>query len=126
VTETRTRQRILLAIESRGYTIESISYEAPYYAGEKMGMGGGWWITVDRPYLENCFPGDELGGLSVDEVLADIDYWLKPQTPCDCDLSVRHPIIAGAVKGDPQRPVHDPECPHRLDYHLRWWPKGEQ
>lgn len=126
MTETRARRRIREAVESRGYAIETIDYEAPYNAGEMMGLGGGWWITLDRPYLERSFPGNELGGLSVDEVLADVDYWLKPDSPCACDLSRRHPIIAANVKGDPQRPTHDPGCRHHIKYHLRWWPKGEK
>lgn len=118
IVETRARRRIREAVESRGYAIESIDYEAPYNAGEKCGLGGGWSIELDRPYLENTFPGNELYGLSVDEVLASIDYWLPPSDPCDCDRN-HDPMMV--LKGDPKKPTHGPECPHHIKYHLRWW-----
>jgi hypothetical protein len=125
MTETRARRRIREAVESRGYAIESISYEPWYNAGEMMGIGGGWFVELDRPYLANCIPGNELGGLSVEEVLADVDYWLKPDSPCACDLTRNHPIIAAGIKGDPQRPTHDADCPHHIKYRLRWWTKAD-
>lgn len=120
MSETRARRRIREAVESRGYSIESIDYEAPYNAGEMMGYAGGWWVELDRPYLEKCFPGNDLCGRSVDEVLAEIDYWLRPSMPCECDRS-HHPLVAGWVKGDPQRPTHGADCCHHIKYRLRWW-----
>lgn len=123
MTETRAQRRIRQAVESRGYAIESINYEPWYSAGEKCGIGGGWTVELDRPFLENCFPGNDLGGLSVEEVLAEVDYWLRPVDPCDCDRK-HHAALAANVKGDPQRPTHVPECPHHIKYHLPWWPKA--
>ena len=120
MTESRARRRIRQAVESRGYAITSIDYEPWYNAGEKCGIGGGWSIELDRPYLENCFPGNELGGLSVEEVLAEIDYWLRPEGTCDCDRR-HHPVMAANVKGDPQKPTHGPDCPHHIKYRLPWW-----
>lgn len=120
ITESRTRRRIRKAVESRGYAIESIDYEAPYDAGEMCGYGGGWSIELDRPYVENTWPGNDLWGYSVDELLAHIDYWLAPVEPCDCDRS-HDPMTACRIKGDPKKPTHGPECPHHLNYTLRWW-----
>lgn len=120
MSETRARRRIREAVESRGYAIESIDYEPIYNAGEMAGLAGGWSVELDRPFLERCFPGNDLCGFSVDEVLAEVDYWLKPATPCECDRS-HHPIMAASVKGDPQRPTHGSNCRHHLKYRLRWW-----
>lgn len=118
--ESRARRRIRAAVESRGYTIVSLEYEPWYNAGEMCGIGGGWSVELDRPYLERCWPGNELEGLSVEEVLAAVDYWLKPSEPCDCDR--RHdPISACRIKGDPKKPTHGPECPHHIKYRLPWW-----
>lgn len=120
MTETRARRRIRQAVESRGYAIESIDWEPIYCAGEMMGHAGGWWIELDRPYLERCYPGNDLGGYSVDEVLAQIDYWLKPESPCDCDRS-HDPMTAHRIIGDPKKPTHGPDCQFHIKYHLRWW-----
>lgn len=120
MSETRARRRIRQAVESRGYSVEFIDYEPWYNAGEMMGIGGGWTVEVDRPYLQNCWPGNELHGLSVEEILADIDYWLKPAEPCGCDLK-HHASLAANVKGDPQRTTHDPDCRHHIKYRLPWW-----
>lgn len=124
-TETRARRRIRKAVESRGYAVESMEWEPIYNAGEMMGLAGGWWITLDRDYLPRTTPGNDLGGLSVEEVLAEVDYWLEPTEPCDCDqlsasgLNRRAPNRP--LKGDPQRGLHDPECKWRIPYRLRWW-----
>uniref|UniRef100_UPI001A7E0D39 hypothetical protein n=1 Tax=Mycobacteroides abscessus TaxID=36809 RepID=UPI001A7E0D39 len=60
MSETRARRRIREAVESRGYAIESIDYEPIYNAGEMAGLAGGWWVELDRPFLERCFPGNDL------------------------------------------------------------------
>lgn len=120
--ETRARRRIRKAVESRGYAVESMDWEAIYDAGEKMGLAGGWRVTVDRDYVPNTIPGNELYGLSVEEVLADIDWSLQPAEPCDCDQGDRHrrhPLLP--IKGDPERGLHDPECKWHIRYRLRWW-----
>ena len=119
-TETSTQRRIRKAVESRGYSISEMEYEAPYDAGEMMGYSGGWLITLDRPYLENTWPGDDLGGFNVEEVLAAIDYWLSPSGDCPCDRT-HDPIAAARVKGDPKRPTHGPDCEFHIPYQLRWW-----
>lgn len=117
---TRTRKRITKAVESRGYSVESMEYEAPYYAGEMSGYAGGWTVVLDRPYLPNTSPGDEFFGFSVDEVLAEIDYWLRPTEPCPCDRE-HNAMQAARLKNDPQRPTHDPTCSFHIAYRLRWW-----
>lgn len=118
VAETLRRRRIRQAVESRGYQIKEITWEHWHNAGEKSGMGGGWTVIVDRPYIENSVPGDDLFGLSVEEVLADIDYWLKPPELCSCDLnhSANRPLI-----DDPQKPTHSPDCRWHISYKLPWW-----
>lgn len=118
---TRARDRIRKAVESRGYAVESLDWEPIYNAGEMMGYGGGWVLVVDRPYVANTFPGDELGGQSTDELLADIDWSLKPSEPCDCDpvRPGRHPALG--IVGDPDDGLHRPGCRWHLAYHLRWW-----
>lgn len=103
----RARQRITAAVESRGYKVKEIAWEPIYNAGEMCGLAGGWDLVVDRPYIKNTFPGDELGGLSVEEVLADIDYWLAPSEPCDCDREHNAMFAAGLIN-DPQKPTHAP------------------
>ncbi len=118
--ESRARRRIRLAVESRGYTIVSIDYEPWYNAGEMMGIGGGWSIVLDRPYLKSPYNDNDFGALSVEEVLAYIDYWIPPEGPCDCDRT-HDPIRASRVKGDPKRPTHGLDCPHHLKYQLPWW-----
>ncbi|AYQ99727.1 hypothetical protein PBI_MANDA_41 [Mycobacterium phage Manda] len=124
--ETRARRRIRQAVESRGYRVESIDYEPWYNAGEMMGIAGGWWIELDRPYVEHTFPGNDLQGLSVEEVIAQVDYWLKPAGPCGCDRN-HDPLTACRLINDPCKPTHDPGCPHHLKYHLPWWPAaGEE
>jgi hypothetical protein len=121
-TETRARRRIRHAVKSRGYTIESIDYEHWYNAGEKCGIGGGWTVVLDRDFLENTTPGNDLMALSVDEMLAEVDYWLRPEGECGCDRE-HHAALAANVKGDPQKPTHSPECPYHIKYRLPWWPK---
>lgn len=122
MSETRARQRIRKAVESRGYAVEELYWEPIYYAGEGFGMAGGWYLQIDRPYAERTYPGDELGGLSVEELLADIDWSLEPPEPCACDR--RHnAITAAGVKGDPQKTTHDPSCKWHISYRLRWWKK---
>lgn len=120
VKESRARRRIRKAVESRGYAVTSMEYEPWYDAGEKCGIGGGWSILLDRPFLENTWPGDDLFGLSVEEVLAGIDYWLPPPAPCDCDRK-HDPMMACRLIGDPKKPTHGSECPHHIKYHLPWW-----
>lgn len=118
--ESRARARIRKAVESRGFAVEDLEYEAPYYAGEMSGLAGGWALTLDRPYLERTFPGDDLYGFNVDELLATVDYWLPPSEPCDCDRA-HDPIAAARVKGDPKKPTHHVSCRFHLKYRLRWW-----
>lgn len=118
--ETRARKRIREAVESRGYRIESIEWEPIYMGGEKEGACGGWTVILDRRFLENTFPGDDLYGLSVEEVLAGIDYWLQPERPCPCDR--RHSAMTAArLINDPDKPTHDASCAWHIPYRLRWW-----
>lgn len=118
--ETRARRRIRAAIESRGYHIESIEWEPVYYAGEMSGMAGGWTVLIDRPYLPNTWPGNDLGWFDVEGVLAQVDYWLKPEGACACDRT-HDPLTAARLKGDPKKPTHGHECDFHIPYCLRWW-----
>lgn len=105
--ETRQRKRIREAVESRGYYVDELEWEAPYNGGEMSGWCGGWTLTLDRAYLENSFPGNDFYALSTDELLADVDYWLVPVVPCSCDRS-HSATMAARVINDPQKPTHDP------------------
>jgi hypothetical protein len=111
--ETRTRKRIRRAVESRGFRIQSIEWER---------VCGGWTVIVDRPYVQSPRPGNDLGGLSAEEVLADIDFSLRPIETCGCypdDRPRRHPLLP--IKGDAERPLHEPGCRWYIAYRLRWW-----
>jgi len=119
VAEAKTRRRIRKAVEARGFGIESIEWEPVYDGGEMSGWSGGWTVITDRPYRQSYF---ELYGLSVEEVLADIDWSLQPAEPCGCypeDRPDRHPL--NTIKGDPSRPLHEPDCRWFIAYRLRWW-----
>ena len=102
-----------------------VTYAMTHSTSFVMGIGGGWMIVLDRPYSKSPFADNDFGALSVEEVLAHIDYRLPPDGPCDCDRS-HDPIRASRLKGDPCRPTHDPGCPHHLKYRLPWWPKPEE
>lgn len=117
MTETRSRRRIRLAVESRGYNVEELEWEPIYTGAEKEGMGGGWSAITDRPYHDLGY--QELNALSTEELLAEIDYWLKPPELCDCG-STHYP--GHPLKGDPPGPAHQVDCRWRLNYHLSWWP----
>jgi hypothetical protein len=118
MTETRARRRIRLAVESRGYKLTSLEWEPWYPGGEKEGICGGWSGTVDRPYMENTWPGDDIQGLSVEEVLAWIDEFIKPPEPCACTCT-HYPL--NPIKGDPQTGLHVPECRWHIRYRMPWW-----
>ena len=124
--ETRTRRRIREAIKSRGHNVISMEWEPIYNGGEMSGLSGGWTVLTDAPWRPNTNYGDEVCGLSVDDVLADVDWWFRPPEPCGCyqgDRPYRHP--RGGTKDDPQRPLHEPTCRWFIRYHLPWWPKAD-
>jgi hypothetical protein len=58
----RQRDRIRAAVELRGFHVKELEWES--LAGDvgDMGWPGGWTLTVDRPYLERTFPGDDIYG----------------------------------------------------------------
>jgi hypothetical protein len=120
--ESRARRRIRRAVESRGHTVTSMEYKPWYNGGEKSGICGGWSIQFS-PGLVRSFIRINVFGLSVDEVLAAIDYWLPPAGPCDCDRK-HDPMTACRIKGDPKKPTHGAECPHHIRYTLPWWKKN--
>lgn len=124
MSETRRQRRIRDAVELRGYQAKEITWEPWGPAAEKSGITGGWTVIVDRPYLERSYPGDDLFGLSVDEVLADIDYWLKPPEPCHCDLD-HSALRASSLINDPEKPTHSGNCPWYIRYRLPWWKRAE-
>ena len=119
---TRARQRITKAVESRGFKVKELEWEPIYNAGEMSGLAGGWDLVLDRPFLERTFPGDDMGALSVEELLANIDYWLRPVDPCGCDRDHSAMTAAGLIN-DPQEPTHGPDCKFHIKYRLRWWSK---
>ena len=120
-TETRTRRRIREAVESRGHSLASLDWEPAYHAGEMMGMGGGWTGCTVRDFLPITTPGNEFGGLNVDECLADIDRWIEPPGPCSCE---RPPFFSpvNPLRGYPLGVgMHDAGCRWHIAYRLRWW-----
>lgn len=122
MSETRARRRIRQAVESRGYSVLSMEWEPWSPGGEKEGIRGGWVVHTDAPLFPNTNYGDEVMGLSVEEALADVDWTIRPTEPCDCypnDRKGRHP--AHTIKGDPQRPLHEPACRWFIRYRLPWW-----
>ena len=119
--ETRARRRIRQAVESRGFQVKSLQWEPWYDAGEMSGIAGGWMLILDRPYLGSTHPGDDLCALSVEELLAQIDYWLKPDGECPCDRSHSADMAARLIN-DPQKPTHGSECRFHIRYRLPWWP----
>ena len=112
-------------MESRGYTLTELYWEPWYDAGEKSGIGGGWFGTTDRPYAANTYPGNEIMGLSVEEALAWVDVFVKPPDPCACERpSFYDP--ARTLKGQPQGlTMHDPDCRWHIRYRLPWWPSEQ-
>lgn len=121
MSESRARRRIRLAIQSRGFTLESLDYETAYDAGEKMGYGGGWFGSTIEQIWPNTMPGNEFGGLNVEDCLADIDWSLTPPEPCDCDRP--HGFNPrGGIKGWPVRVgMHDSDCKWHIRYTLPEW-----
>lgn len=122
--ETRTRSRIRRAVESRGYEVAELTYERPYYGGEFEGTCGGWWLWLDRDHTPNAHPGNDLMAVTADELLAYIDYQLKPTEPCECPTRSHHPLIR--LKGDPQGTLHEPGCRWHIAYRLYWWADREE
>jgi hypothetical protein len=121
--ETRARRRIRKAIESRGFTVESIEWEPWYDGGEMSGICGGWSVTTTEDFRPHTHPGNDVCGLSVEDTLADID-WSIPAGPCAC-IRPRHYHPSVPIKGDPQKPLHDPDCEWFIRYRLPWW-KAEE
>lgn len=119
--ETRARRRIRQAVESRGYTVRSLDWEPWYNAGEMSGLAGGWMLLLDRDYLPNTTPGNDLCALTVEELLGEIDYWLVPEGDCGCDRS-HSSTMAARVINDPQKPTHGLGCRFHIRYRLPWWP----
>lgn len=126
MSETRARRRIRKAVESRGCAVVSIEWE-PWSAGAEMeGIHGGWHVITDAPLHPNTNYGNDAHGLSIEEVLADIDWTIRPADPCGCypDDRSRHPLVP--IKGDPEHPLHESDCRWFIAYRLPWWPKGDQ
>lgn len=118
MSETRARRRIRLAVESRGYQLVRLDWEPWYNAGEKSGIGGGWYGEMDRHVRANMHPSNDIMGLSVDETVAHIDHFVDAPEPCDCPnpddfwLTSQTPVFR-----------HQPGCKWRLRYWLSWWPR---
>lgn len=121
MSETRARRRIRKAVESRGYGVLDMEWEPIYHGGEMSGLSGGWTVTTDAAWIQNTNYGNEFIGLSVEEVLADIDcdHYRTPDCGCYPDDRRRHPLVP--IKGDPQHPLHEPDCRWYINYRLPWW-----
>lgn len=120
--ETRARQRIRKAVENRGFKVLTMDWEPWYNGGEMSGICGGWLVETDRPWEPNCNHGSEATGLSVDEVLAYIDYFFTPDDPCDCypgNSPDRMPMRL--LKDEAEGVLHNPKCRWRIEYRLPWW-----
>lgn len=81
VPETRARRRIRLAVEAKGYKLTHLEWEPWGASAEKSGIPGGWYGEVEPKYQEWGFPGNEIMGLSVDEVLD----WIERLVPTRFD-----------------------------------------
>lgn len=120
--ETRTRKRIRKAVESRGYKVLEMDWEPWGPCFEKEGIPGGWTVLTNAPLLPNTNYGDEVGGLSVEEVLADIDWMIRPTEPCDCpDSDMPAHRLGNRYHGMPDTPIHRPDCRWHIAYRLSWW-----
>ncbi len=117
-TETRSRRRIRLAVESRGHQLATLSWTPWGPASEMGGPEGGWYGTTTKPYESSTWPGNEIMGLSTEEVLAWIDAFMQPSEPCDCPP---RRLTWVPLKGDPDEPLHRPGCRWHISYRLRWW-----
>ena len=116
--ETRARRRIRRAVEARGYQLVRLDYEPWHDAGEKAGIGGGWYGELDRPFLPNTWPGNDICGLSVEEVLWSIDHFVRPPEECGCP----QPEYVGIYPPSPMW-EHTATCRYRIAYWLKWWAK---
>lgn len=122
MSETRARRRIRKAVENRGFKVLSMEWEPWYNAGEMSGLAGGWSVETDRPWEPNCNYGSEAYGLSVEEVLACIDYFFTPNEPCSCYSGERPDRMPmNLLKGEAEGVLHKAECRWHIEYHLPWW-----
>lgn len=121
--ETRARRRIRKAVESRGFKVTDMEWEPWGQAAEMCGIPGGWTVKTDAPFWERTNYGNECCGLSVEEVLAEIDWTFDRYTDdCGCypdGREGRHP--AHSLKDEPYRPLHEPDCQWFIAYSLPWW-----
>lgn len=71
------RQKIIEAVESRGYTVHELEWEPWGRAAEKEGIPGGWTLRVEP---DPSPPGSSgygwFGGLSWRETVENIERWL--------------------------------------------------
>lgn len=88
VRETRARRRIRQAVEEKGYRLVSLEWEPWSNGGEKSGICGGWYGELDPKYAPNDWPGNEIMGLSVDEVLDWIEEFVPAQYDGTSDESL--------------------------------------
>lgn len=111
MSETSARRRIREAVESRGFSLASLSYTPAV----------GWEGTTTEKIFPNMWPGDCFEGRSVDECLADIDWALPTPGPCGCERPASfYPL--GRLKGWPSKVgCHDEGCRWFIRYRLPWW-----
>lgn len=115
--ETRARRRIRQAVESRGFKLLTLEWEPWSDGGEKSGICGGWYGTVDRQTHPSFFPGNEVMGLSVEEAVAWVDEFFPTPEPCAC----KKPDYPRPSQAHEPTFMHEPECRWRLNYWLAWW-----
>lgn len=118
---TRARNRIKAAVESRGHRLARLTWEPVSMGSEKCGAEGGWWMETVEPFLPHTSPGNFAGGLSVEDLLAEIDCWLTPPEPCACERP-RFYSPTRPLRGEGHlRAMHDPSCRWFIAYRLPWW-----
>ncbi len=120
--ETRARKRIRKAVETRGYDVVSIEWEPWYDGGEMSGICGGWTVMTNAPLWPNTNYGDDAYGLNIEEVIASIDWGIRPPESCDCpEAQNPKPRSGSRYHGMPETPIHQPDCRWFIGYRLSWW-----
>lgn len=114
--ETKARRRIREAVESRGRSLVSLDWEPWGNGGEKSGITGGWFGTLDGYDDDPLCGRHEIMGLSVDETVAWVDEFIKAPEPCDCPPNEESPFLSMVPTSK-----HNTGCRWHLKYTMRWW-----
>jgi len=75
--ESRAHRKIRQAVEAKGYSLVELTWEPWQAAGEKEGIGGGWWGRVEPdPSPPGSSGLDWIGGLSWQECVAFVEDFI--------------------------------------------------